>query len=52
MTNVTPRSHEPTPHDDRDPLDFLSNIGEDVSAAQQALFTHPELASWLERTPG
>lgn len=52
MTNMTPRSHEPNPHDDSDPLDFLSNIGEDVSAAQQALFSHPELASWLERTPG
>lgn len=40
------------PHDDSDPLDFLSNLGEDVSAAQQALFSHPELAGWLERTPG
>ena len=52
MTNVTPRSHEPNPYDDRDPLDFLSNLGEDVSAAQQALFVHPELPEWLERTPG
>ncbi|MBO1329460.1 hypothetical protein OQ496_13615 [Acetobacter suratthaniensis] len=40
------------PHDDSDPLDFLSNLGEDVSAAQQALFSHPEMAGWLERTPG
>lgn len=39
-------------HDDSNPLDFLSNLGEDVSAAQQALFVHPELAGWLERTPG
>ena len=52
MTNLTPRSHEPNPHDDSDPLDFLSNLGEDVSAAQQALFVHPELAGWQERTPG
>ncbi|WP_148300108.1 hypothetical protein [Acetobacter papayae] len=33
------------PHDDSDPLDFLSNLGEDVSAAQQALFSHP---SWRD----
>lgn len=52
MTNLTPRSYEPTPRDDSDPLDFLSNLGEDVSAAQQALFVHPELAGWQERTPG
>lgn len=38
--------------DEEDPLDLLSNLGEDVSAAQQALFVHPELAGWLERTPG
>ena len=47
-----PYSHADQPHDDEEPLDFLSNIGEDVSAAQQALFVHPELAGWLERTPG
>ncbi|MBO1329405.1 hypothetical protein OQ496_13360 [Acetobacter suratthaniensis] len=52
MTNATPRSHEPTPYDDNDPLDFLSNLGEDVCAAQQALFSHPEMKGWLERTPG
>ncbi len=52
MTNLTLRSDEPNPHDDSDPLDFLSNLGEDVSAAQQALFVHPELAGWQERTPG
>ncbi|MFT8959083.1 MAG: hypothetical protein ABF917_15515, partial [Gluconobacter oxydans] len=38
--------------DDSDPLDFLSNLGEEVSAAQQALFVHHELAGWKDRTPG
>ena len=38
--------------DVEDPLDLLSNLGEDVSASQQALFVHPELEGRPERTPG